>query len=114
VALLGLAFKEDTDDMRESPAIPLARLLLELGAVVTGYDPVAKETARAMLPAEVKLFASLEEVVAEADALLIVTRWSEFQRLPALLQGLPKPPLLVDGRRVIEPGSVPRYEGIGA
>jgi len=114
VALLGLAFKEDTDDMRESPAITLARLLLERGAVVSGYDPVAHETARAALPAAVTLAASLDEAVKGADALLLVTRWAEFRRLPQLLATLPKPPLLVDGRRIIEPGSVPRYEGIGA
>jgi UDPglucose 6-dehydrogenase/GDP-mannose 6-dehydrogenase len=114
VALIGLAFKEDTDDMRESPSILLARLLLERGASVTGYDPVAQETAREALPPEVRLLGSLNEAVAQADAILLVTRWSEFRRLPALLEALPKPPLLVDGRRVIEPGSVARYEGIGA
>ena len=114
IALLGLAFKEDTDDMRESPASALANLLLERGARVGGYDPAARETARAALPAQVELFASLTDAVKGADALLLVTRWSEFQSLPALLAGMPNPPLLVDGRRVLEPGSVPRYEGIGA
>ena len=114
VALLGLAFKEDTDDMRESPAIPLAKLLLERGAVVSGYDPVARETARAALPAEVKLVGTLAEAIAGADALLLVTRWDEFRQLPALLRGQAHPPLLVDGRRIVEPASVPRYEGIGA
>jgi len=113
VVLLGLAFKEDTDDMRESPAITLARLLLERGADVSGYDPVARETARAALPKDVRLHATLAEAVQAADALLLVTRWSEFQRLPALLGDMVKPRLLLDGRRVIEPSSVPRYEGIG-
>jgi len=61
----------------------------------------------------VRLHATLAEAVQAADALLLVTRWSEFQRLPALLGDMVKPPLLLDGRRVIEPSSVPRYEGIG-
>jgi UDPglucose 6-dehydrogenase len=114
VSLLGLAFKEDTDDMRESPAISLATLLLAQGAVVRGYDPVARATARAALPSDVELVDSLPDAIAGADALLLVTRWAEFSHLPELLGVLPKPPLLVDGRRIIEPASVPRYAGIGA
>jgi len=114
IALLGLAFKEDTDDMRESPAIPLARLLLDRGAIVIGYDPVARETARAAMPAQVGLVGTLDEAIERADALLLVTRWAEFRQLPALLSRRSDPPLLVDGRRIIEPASVPRYEGIGA
>jgi UDPglucose 6-dehydrogenase len=114
VALLGLAFKEDTDDMRESPAITLARRLLDQGAIVSGYDPIARETARAALPAAVRLVGTLADAVADADVLMLVTRWAEFRGLPTLLAGMPRPPLLVDGRRIIEPASVPRYEGIGA
>jgi UDPglucose 6-dehydrogenase len=114
VTLLGLAFKEDTDDMRESPAIPLAKLLLERGAVVSGYDPVAKETARAAMPAAVTLLDSLTAAVQGADALLLVTRWAEFRQIPELLKAMARQPLLVDGRRIIEPAAVPRYEGIGA
>jgi UDPglucose 6-dehydrogenase/GDP-mannose 6-dehydrogenase len=113
IALLGLAFKEDTDDMRESPSIPLARLLLEHGAHVVGYDPIARETARAALPSEVLLVDSLEAALAQADAVLLVTRWPEFQSIPALLAGRAEQPLVVDGRRVLDPASVARYEGIG-
>jgi UDPglucose 6-dehydrogenase len=99
--------------MRESPAIALARLLLAEGAVVRGFDPVARESARAALPRQVELVGSLEAAIEGARALLLVTRWAEFQRLPALLQGRSDAPLLIDGRRVIDPQSVPRYEGIG-
>lgn len=113
VALLGLAFKEDTDDMRESPAIALARSLLDAGALVTGYDPIARETARAALPEKVVLAPSLEAAVDGAEALLLVTRWREFRKLSQLLSGRPNPPVLIDGRRLIDPDSVPRYEGIG-
>jgi len=100
--------------MRESPAIPLAKLLLARGAVVSGYDPVARDTARAALPASVTLIDTLAEAIDGSDALLLVTRWAEFRQLPALLKGRANAPLLVDGRRIVEPASVPRYEGIGA
>jgi UDPglucose 6-dehydrogenase/GDP-mannose 6-dehydrogenase len=114
IGLLGLAFKEDTDDIRESPAIPIARQLLDQGAIVVGYDPLARETARAALPSAVTLVDSLQEAVAAADAIVLVTRWNEFRELPGLLSGMTRPPLLVDGRRIVDPNAVPRYEGIGA
>ena len=113
VALLGLAFKEDTDDMRESPAIPIARSLLEAGAYVVAYDPVAAGAARAVLPAGIRYVETLDQALADVDAALLVTRWSEFVRLPELLSKHAAPPLLIDGRRMIDPHSVPKYEGIG-
>jgi UDPglucose 6-dehydrogenase/GDP-mannose 6-dehydrogenase len=113
VAVLGLAFKEDTDDVRESPAIPLARQLVERGAKVVAYDPIAGPMARPALPPQVELANTLEAALAGAEAALLVTRWQEFQRLPELLAGRPDAPVLIDGRRVIEPTSVPRYEGVG-
>lgn len=113
VSLLGLAFKEDTDDVRESPAITLAHELVAAGAVVRGYDPVAMEAARSALPPEIELVDSLEAAVDSSQALLLVTRWAEFQRLPALLASRPPAPVLIDGRRALSPTSVPRYEGIG-
>jgi UDPglucose 6-dehydrogenase/GDP-mannose 6-dehydrogenase len=113
VALLGLAFKEDTDDMRESPSIPIARSLLAQGASVVGYDPIARESARAALPPEVALVHSLEAALDGAEIAMIITRWHEFERVPALLATRAAPPLVVDGRRVIDAASVARYEGIG-
>lgn len=113
VALLGLAFKEDTDDMRESPSIPIARELLARGVEVVGYDPVARESARAALPAAVRLVDSLEQALQGIDAALLITRWAEFERVPALLAGRADAPLLIDGRRIIAPGAVPKYAGIG-
>lgn len=114
VALLGLAFKPDTDDMRESPAIPIARMLLARGASITAYDPVARETARAVLPPELSYADSLEQALQGAQAALLITRWSEFARLPALLAAMAEPPLLVDGRRMFSRTQFTRYEGIGA
>ena len=113
VALLGLAFKEDTDDMRESPAIPIARLLIERGASVVAYDPVAALAARAVLPPGVRYAQTLDQALADVDAALLVTRWPEFKRLPELLAKHAAAPLLIDGRRMIEPHSVPKYDGIG-
>lgn len=114
VALLGLSFKEGTDDVRESPAIGLARLLLERGARVVGYDPVARDNARAALPAAVSLVSTLSDAVQSADALMLVTRWPEFLRLPEQLAKMVNPPVLIDGRRILDPASIARYEGIGA
>jgi len=113
VALLGLAFKEDTDDMRESPAIPIARILVERGTQVIAYDPIASNAARAVLPAGVRYAESLEQALAEADAALLITRWAEFGRLPELLARRADALLLIDGRRMIERQAVSRYDGIG-
>ena len=113
VALLGLAFKEDTDDMRESPAIPIARALVERGAQVVAYDPIAGDAARAVLPPGIRYVETLDRALADVDAALLVTRWPEFNRLPELLTKQANAPLLIDGRRMIDPHSVPQYDGIG-
>ncbi|MGH8642309.1 MAG: UDP-glucose dehydrogenase family protein [Burkholderiales bacterium] len=114
VALLGLAFKEDTDDMRESPAIPIARMLVERGAQLIAYDPIAINAARTVLPAAVRYAETLDQALTDVDAALLITRWADFGRLPQLLAKRTDAPLLIDGRRMIDPRAVPRYEGIGA
>ncbi len=113
IAVLGLAFKPDTDDIRESPALPIVRTLLARGAEIIAYDPIANESARGLLPRETRFANSLEDAVAECDAALLITSWEEFRSLPDLLHQRDSPPLLVDGRRFLEPQSVPRYVGIG-
>jgi UDPglucose 6-dehydrogenase/GDP-mannose 6-dehydrogenase len=114
VAVLGLAFRPDTDDIRESPALPLIRTLLAEGAQVTAYDPVAMPNAARDLAGQPVTFADdLATALRAADAVLIVTRWSEFAQVPSLLRHLHPQPLVVDGRRMIDPRSVSRYEGIG-
>lgn len=114
VSVLGLSFRPDTNDMRESPAIPIVRRLLEEGAVVSGYDPAAKEEARHILGDRVALRDSLDEVLEGADAVVLVTRWKEFERVPALLarRGA-QAPVFVDGRRMLDKTAFARYEGIG-
>ena len=114
VALLGLAFKEDTDDMRESPAIPIARMLVGRGAQLIAYDPIARDAARAVLPAGIRYAGTLDQAVTDVDALLLITRWADFGRLPELLAKRADAPLLIDGRRMIDPRAVPKYDGIGA
>jgi UDPglucose 6-dehydrogenase/GDP-mannose 6-dehydrogenase len=114
VAVLGLAFKPGTDDMRESPAIPIIRGLRSEGALVSAYDPEALETARSYFDDDgVRLCAGLEEALDGADSVFLVTRWPEFDRVPGLLADRASAPVVVDGRRMLAKDSVPRYEGIG-
>ena len=113
VTLLGLSFRPDTDDMRESPAIPIIRRLLEEGASVTAYDPAAIEEARRLFGERITLSSSLEAALDSADAVVLVTRWKEFERVPELLKKSARPPVFVDGRRMLEKSAIARYEGIG-
>ena len=112
VAVLGIAFKPDTDDVRESPAFPIIRGLKAQGARVTAYDPVAHPHEHEDL-AGVNLVASLREAVSDAKVVVLVTRWGEFSKLAGLLDELGRHPLVVDGRRVLDPASFAHYEGIG-
>jgi UDPglucose 6-dehydrogenase len=114
VAVLGLAFRPDTNDMRDSPAVPVIRALLAEGARLQAYDPAATDDARRLFPnGHLRLCDALDEAVRDVDAVVLVTRWEAFRRLPELLQGLATQPLVVDGRRLLERTSVARYEGIG-
>jgi UDPglucose 6-dehydrogenase len=112
VAVLGIAFKPDTDDVRESPAFPIIRRLKAQGARLTAYDPVARPTAHEDL-AGVNLVGSLREAVGDAKIVVLVTRWAEFSQLAGLLDELGQRPLVVDGRRVLDPRAFAQYEGIG-
>jgi UDPglucose 6-dehydrogenase/GDP-mannose 6-dehydrogenase len=112
VTILGIAFKPDTDDVRESPAFPIIRRLKTEGAHLTVYDPVARPSGHEDLVG-VNLVGSLPEAVANAKIVILVTRWAEFSQLAGLLDELGKRPLVVDGRRVLDPGSFAHYEGIG-
>lgn len=114
VAILGLAFKPGTDDMRESPAIPIVEELLAAGAVLTAYDPVARKEAEKIFSADVITYHdSIDKTVAEAQAILLLTRWDEFNTLPKVLHTLDISPVLIDGRRMLPKDCVPCYEGIG-
>ncbi|MEX2209234.1 MAG: UDP-glucose/GDP-mannose dehydrogenase family protein [Myxococcota bacterium] len=113
VAILGLAFRPDTDDVRESPAIPIVRELAARGARLKAYDPAAAANARRVFPAELELVESLEKALHECDAAVLVTRWAEFEAVPELIARLNPNLLLVDGRRMLPKDRIARYEGIG-
>jgi UDPglucose 6-dehydrogenase len=106
LAALGLAFKGDTDDIRESPAIEIVRRLLEAGATVAAYDPAAMERAKAVLPPSAKLryAAGLYEAAKDADAVLILTDWKEFAQIDlARLNDAVRFPIVIDGRNLYKP-----------
>jgi UDPglucose 6-dehydrogenase len=117
VGMLGLAFKPNTDDMREAASIEIGRALLKRGAVVRAYDPAAVEKARAIMP-EIDYRRNAQAVARGADALVVVTEWNEFKQLDLLrLKRLMRRPVVVDGRNVYDPEEMRRmgfvYRGIG-
>jgi len=124
IGILGLAFKENTDDMRESPAVDIIRWVTNQGATVRAYDPVAKETARAALKqAHVNLDVvtfceNAYEVAEKADALVVVTPWNEFKSLNMMqIRNAMHRPVVIDGRNIYESAEMDRcgfiYRGIG-
>jgi len=114
VAVLGLAFKPGTDDVRESPALRIIPELLRRGAVVSAYDPIAVAQAKLALGDSQVFYApSLETAIENADAVVLLTSWPEFQQMPELLQAREPLPMVVDGRRFLDKTRIPRYEGIG-
>ncbi len=118
VAVLGLAFKPETDDMRESPALPLIHGLVARGAQVRAFDPQAMQAAKPLLPESVVLKESTVDALTGADALVLMTEWNEFRALaPARLQELMRGRVVVDLRNVFEPAPLRAagfsYAGIG-
>jgi UDPglucose 6-dehydrogenase len=110
IGLLGLAFKPNTDDMRDAPAIDISEELIEAGAKVRAYDPVAMHVARPILPA-VEMYEEPYEMAKDCDALMVVTEWNEFKQLDLeKVKGLLKSPVIYDGRNIYEPG---RMKGMG-
>src|SRR5207302_1983559 len=103
VGVLGLSFKPDTDDMRESPAIEVVNALIDKGAELYVYDPIAMEAARPYMP-RAHFCTSAYEVATGADALLLITAWNEFKQLDLeRVRDSMKCPVLVDGRNVYDP-----------
>jgi UDPglucose 6-dehydrogenase len=117
VAILGLAFKPDTDDMREARVIPIVNALLKEGAKISAYDPVAMTVAKSIFGDKINYAPSAMESLKDADGALLVTEWEEFKKLtPADFKKQMKNPLLIDGRRIYDPdvfGAALKFVAIG-
>ncbi len=117
IGLLGLAFKPNTDDMRDAPSMDIAQGLSSAGATVRGYDPVAMDVAAPLLPA-VQMFKNPYEMAKDCDALIVVTEWNEFKQLDLeKVKGLLKTPVIMDARNIYDPATIRamgfKYRAIG-
>ena len=117
VGLLGLAFKPNTDDMREAPSLDIARVLLASGATLRAYDPVAMPRARALLPA-LEFRRNAYAAARGSDAVVVVTEWNEFRQLDLLrVKRAMRRPVVIDGRNIYDPTEMRQlgfvYRGIG-
>lgn len=119
IALLGLAFKPDTDDVREAPALDIARLLYEEGAGLRVYDPAAMENARPFLPAGVIFAPDIYAAADGANAVVLATEWQEFIQVDwqAIKKQMQEPYLIFDGRNALNPDELTalgfKYVGVG-
>ncbi len=117
IGLLGLAFKPNTDDLREAPAMEIARMLQNEGALVSGYDPVAMAGAARMNP-ELHLAEDPYDLAEGLDALLVATEWDEFKHLDMVrIRDAMAQPVVVDGRNIYDPKTMLKlgftYRGVG-
>jgi UDPglucose 6-dehydrogenase len=119
IGLLGLAFKPDTDDLRDAPALHIAERLLQIGARVKAYDPIAMAACKQQRPElRIRFCESAEEAAADSDALVLVTEWKQFRNLDltAIARTMARP-ILVDGRNLFSPDAARSagfdYTGIG-
>jgi UDPglucose 6-dehydrogenase len=117
IGLFGLAFKPNTDDLREAPSIDIAKVLLAAGAVVRAYDPAAMERSRTLMP-DIEYMEGAYEVAAGADAVVVVTEWNEFRDLDlARVKQSMRKPVVIDGRNIYDPTVMRNlgftYRGIG-
>jgi UDPglucose 6-dehydrogenase len=117
IAVLGLAFKPNTDDLRDAKSIEIVSRLLASGASVRAYDPIAMDKARNIFP-NIHYGESAYDAAADADAIVIVTEWNEFKQLNLeRLKNVMRTPILYDGRNIYEPSRMRRmgfrYNAIG-
>ncbi|MBN2055637.1 UDP-glucose/GDP-mannose dehydrogenase family protein [bacterium] len=117
IGILGLAFKPNTDDMREAPSIDIIESLVEEGARIKAYDPKAMDVARHLLP-DIEYCNDPYEVIRGCDALVIVTEWDEFKNLDLLkVKEMLNLPIIIDGRNIFDPAEMQRlnieYVSIG-
>jgi UDPglucose 6-dehydrogenase len=103
IGLLGLAFKPNTDDMRDAPSVDISNSLIAAGARVRGYDPVARKTAAPLMPA-VEIFDDVYKMAQGCHALVVVTEWNEFKQLDLeKIKELLECPVIYDGRNIYDP-----------
>ena len=114
VAILGLAFKPGTDDMRESPAIPIVKYLKDQGANIKAYDPVANNEAQKLFGNDNIVYCdTFYQTIEKVDVIVLLTAWEEFKELPKVLADSDAGPLVIDGRRMLNKRQITHYEGIG-
>jgi UDPglucose 6-dehydrogenase len=117
IGMLGLSFKPNTDDIRESSSIVIIRGLLDMGATVKAFDPAAMEEAKTVLP-EIEYGKDAYDVAKGANALVLATEWNQFRRLDLQrIKGLLKTPIFIDLRNVYDPDQMKQlgfhYCGVG-
>jgi UDPglucose 6-dehydrogenase len=117
IGLFGLAFKPNTDDLREAPSLDIAKVLLAAGALVRAYDPAAMEGSRRILP-DIEYMDGAYETAAGADAVVVVTEWNEFRYLDlGRVKQSMRRPVVIDGRNIYDPAVMRAlgftYRGIG-
>lgn len=118
VAVLGLTFKPETDDMRDAPSVPIVARLTEEGAAIRAFDPVGMEHARPLLPESVAYCQDAYDALAGADVAVVVTEWNEFRALsPARVRETMRGRVVVDLRNVFDPAAMTAaglsYQGVG-
>ncbi len=118
IAVLGLTFKPETDDMRDSPALAIVPRLVEAGATIRAYDPEGMEQARPLLPPEVQYCRDAYDAASGADALVVITEWNAFRAIPpARLAQAMRGRVVVDLRNIFDPAAMReagfRYSSIG-
>ena len=117
IGVLGLAFKPETDDLREAPSLKIISYLLKKGARIKAYDPAAEANAKKIVP-KVQFCSGVYDVVDKADALIIVTEWPEFRELDLEeVRRRMKKPVIFDGRNIYDPKRMKElgiiYTGVG-
>lgn len=115
IAVLGLAFKPGTDDMRESPSIPIIEGLLAEKASIRTYDPIASHEARKTFGnhRDITYCETLPQALEAVQAIVIMTRWQDFNAIPDLIKDRDPQPIVIDGRRMLDKKRVAKYDGIG-
>ena len=118
IAMLGLAFKPNTDDMREAPSLVLIELLLAAGCEIFAYDPVAIPETKRKIGDTIHYGNSIEETITNAEALMLVTEWKQFKTLnPEKIVALMRKPVVFDGRNIFNSEEMRKagveYFGIG-